>query len=595
MIQRALTYRQSIHQFVESTRELHPHELHESDWKDLEKICDWLGIFRAATTQMSSTKTPMLSTTHAIFRGLQDKLKEILCRLPDDVNARVKTGILKSHRKLILDPRITYEDLRSDYQDDEDLLNGLERSKADLYRHFDAFYAHVANRAALPTSSGYNQPVSRHSHSQDSPSFDFTARFRQKPQRRTLNELDEYLRLPAQEFYSCDPIQWWYAQRTRFPALSRLAFDILAIPGSAVAVERIFSGGRDTISLRRASLRPDTIRVLMILKQAIRNVNSTRTRPFFRQPEPSRSSEISTTGRLVVPGTRRPTGRRRPCTAPGTSGSPRTFNAALMDIPKCFAMSPYSQPRNINLGCFTLDKQDPLKECYHPVNVAPPPETTVEAITLEGFQKIFSSIELDTSVFTRSTTLKENSITVHKMVNQLDWFNAALRDEGVRSWIEDQLKQKGNIYLVVGYCIIDRTTVLAQEERSTPLASELIEEHPTILERGVADETAGNQLVTLRSQPSKKLLDRKFEGNITYAVQYQKLKFGPYLGVRKATRAQIGIDARWTLMNSIPNDEVGALFQPETPSMASGSKGSSYGIKGRKLLRKLTVAGNKAA
>jgi hypothetical protein len=40
--------------------------------------------------------------------------------------------------------------------------------------------------------------------------------------------------------------------------------------GSAVAVERIFSGGRDTISLRRASLKPETIRTLMIVKQRLR-------------------------------------------------------------------------------------------------------------------------------------------------------------------------------------------------------------------------------------------------------------------------------------------------------------------------------------
>lgn len=39
--------------------------------------------------------------------------------------------------------------------------------------------------------------------------------------------------------------------------------------GSAVAVERIFSGGRDLISLRRASLKPDTIRALMLLKQKL--------------------------------------------------------------------------------------------------------------------------------------------------------------------------------------------------------------------------------------------------------------------------------------------------------------------------------------
>ena len=40
--------------------------------------------------------------------------------------------------------------------------------------------------------------------------------------------------------------------------------------GSAVAVERIFSGSRNTISLHRASLNPETIRTLMLVKQRLR-------------------------------------------------------------------------------------------------------------------------------------------------------------------------------------------------------------------------------------------------------------------------------------------------------------------------------------
>jgi hypothetical protein len=47
-----------------------------------------------------------------------------------------------------------------------------------------------------------------------------------------------------------------------FPhVLGPFVFDRL---GSAVAVERIFSGGRDIIFLRRAGLKPGTIRVLML-------------------------------------------------------------------------------------------------------------------------------------------------------------------------------------------------------------------------------------------------------------------------------------------------------------------------------------------
>ncbi len=41
------------------------------------------------------------------------------------------------------------------------------------------------------------------------------------------------------------------------------------IVGSAVAVERIFSSSRDTISMRRANLQPGTIRTLMIVKHRL--------------------------------------------------------------------------------------------------------------------------------------------------------------------------------------------------------------------------------------------------------------------------------------------------------------------------------------
>lgn len=115
------------------------------------------------------------------------------------------------------------------------------------------------------------------------------ARFRRRPV-LVQNELEEFFGLPAQDFLSCNPVQWWYSNRHRFPNLYYMARDILSIPGmnssffilstvltlvlslgSAVAVERIFSGGRNTISLRRASLKPDTIRALMLIKQRLRS------------------------------------------------------------------------------------------------------------------------------------------------------------------------------------------------------------------------------------------------------------------------------------------------------------------------------------
>jgi hypothetical protein len=40
--------------------------------------------------------------------------------------------------------------------------------------------------------------------------------------------------------------------------------------GSAVVVECIFSGGRDTIGIRHASLNSETIKTLMVVKARLR-------------------------------------------------------------------------------------------------------------------------------------------------------------------------------------------------------------------------------------------------------------------------------------------------------------------------------------
>jgi hypothetical protein len=54
------------------------------------------------------------------------------------------------------------------------------------------------------------------------------------------------------------------------PYLTMQFISDLMPSGSAVAVECIFSGGHDTISLQRASLKPETIRILMLVKQRLR-------------------------------------------------------------------------------------------------------------------------------------------------------------------------------------------------------------------------------------------------------------------------------------------------------------------------------------
>jgi len=49
---------------------------------------------------MSTTRMPMLSTTHAVLRGLQDELCEIIRDLPDSVPPSLKQGLTDAHHKL---------------------------------------------------------------------------------------------------------------------------------------------------------------------------------------------------------------------------------------------------------------------------------------------------------------------------------------------------------------------------------------------------------------------------------------------------------------------------------------------------------------
>jgi hypothetical protein len=49
---------------------------------------------------MSATKIPMLSTTHAIFRGLQDDIKDTTRHFPNSASPTIKLGLTDAHRKL---------------------------------------------------------------------------------------------------------------------------------------------------------------------------------------------------------------------------------------------------------------------------------------------------------------------------------------------------------------------------------------------------------------------------------------------------------------------------------------------------------------
>ncbi|KAF7349017.1 Transposase-like protein [Mycena venus] len=242
---------------------------------------------------MSATKKPMLSQTHAIFRTLQSAVKSNICNLPVPINPtqgaaqkKLRDGLVQAHLKLseyfsrfdtspyylwaaLLDPRISYEGLKQDYESDPTLLQSLDDAKDELYTEYTTHYAKSPSLASPgDTAASTTGPTS--------PSkFDFLGRYKRSnvsPTSQLKRELDKYFEMTAEpeDMETCDILRWWKNRESTFPNLYKLARDIHCIPGSAVAVERVFSCGRDTIGIRRARLKAETIRTLMLVKARVK-------------------------------------------------------------------------------------------------------------------------------------------------------------------------------------------------------------------------------------------------------------------------------------------------------------------------------------
>ena len=139
---------------------------------------------------------------------------------------------------LILDPRIFYEALKDEFDDDFTMLNQLEDLKTKLQAHFNTKYmtsqtsSGSAQLSFTPSSSMLSVTLdSMHTTSQtnSSPQKNYTARFQQKC--AAVNELSEFWNLEQEDFEKCNPIQWWYKWRAQFPNLYHLVQDIFSIPG----------------------------------------------------------------------------------------------------------------------------------------------------------------------------------------------------------------------------------------------------------------------------------------------------------------------------------------------------------------------------
>ena len=71
----------------------------------------------------------------------------------------------------------------------------------------------------------------------------------------------------------------WKENRKKYPILHRISKNILACPPSTVAIELAFSVGRRILDDKRAALTPNTIKVLICLKDWRMKYNRSQDQP----------------------------------------------------------------------------------------------------------------------------------------------------------------------------------------------------------------------------------------------------------------------------------------------------------------------------
>lgn len=88
------------------------------------------------------------------------------------------------------------------------------------------------------------------------------------------SELDIYLsESTLEEEGPFDLLRWWKLNADRFPILSKLARDVLAVPISTVASESAFSTGGRVLDNFRSSLTPKIVESLICTQDWLRKTN----------------------------------------------------------------------------------------------------------------------------------------------------------------------------------------------------------------------------------------------------------------------------------------------------------------------------------
>lgn len=278
IIQDTLQAKQQIKKQIDSQTYLPP--FINEDWDYLQQIESILIKFEEFTLTISK-RQPQISLAIPIYYELCDILNDAasykgeFSGLSLDIASAVSLGLIKFKKyyslidrqdtyyiALVLDPRFKTLLLERD-------LGKMAASEVIQYIKECLHKQYQSPHKDLAEQNSRNKRATR----------TIEARILQKlqPLSQRLSDIDRYFNegvVIAQDTMIQDKewlLSWWRTHYHKYPCAAAATRDYLAIPASEVAVERLFNSGRDLLGLRRHSLNRETIRQLVLLRDAYKS------------------------------------------------------------------------------------------------------------------------------------------------------------------------------------------------------------------------------------------------------------------------------------------------------------------------------------
>ncbi|KAK6196110.1 hypothetical protein SNE40_001399 [Patella caerulea] len=271
-------------------------EISEKDWKVVEEISIALEPLHLASTVICAESYPFSSMVYPLVKGLvtihmkpteKDSIdiKEFKRKVSSILSSQYLTI---SDNEICINPWVIASALDPRYKQIKFLE---EEQREQTWNHVLGMLTEIKLKHATDSSSNLEPRAKRQKSSAmqfllgdfydlgEQSSASTEAMFKQESvdyetAEETIidearQELESYklekVVLNAGSTESLNSLQWWKSHFKRYPTLSKLAKRFLAIPGTAVPSERMFSVEGNAFHQKRAALDPDTVDKLLFM------------------------------------------------------------------------------------------------------------------------------------------------------------------------------------------------------------------------------------------------------------------------------------------------------------------------------------------